>query len=910
MKVFNLNNSKASALVILLCLASIGNLFSQTDGVSIDYSGSPTREAKAILQLNSTEQGFILPRMTSAERLAIAPPASAQGMTVYQTNLTEGYYYWDGTQWLLLSASTGGGYIEYLAVDNAFGTGQAASYDITGNAEIGGSLEVSGNVGINTNSPTAELHIVKADAKLIVEDGVANNSYIALNAGNAGSPQIELTDKFGDMSWAMGGDDALNSFKIAGVASGAMPTINNNNSAEVKLTIETDGNVGIGVIDPTEKLDIDGKIRMRSGATNGYIPVSNVDGVMTWTDPTTITASDNDWLKVGGGTPAVTDEVYHTGNVGIGTTNPETLLDVEGSVSFPFLVQRTGDVDEVGIEFQDDATTGQKGYLSFDHRDASSVNSVSSFHFNTTEATMSVVLDVDGGFYAGSDVALRTNGDSYLNGGNVGIGVTAPDQKLVVDGIIRATDEYRPSTDDWAIRRVGENLQIIEVEQADKIWAEFVDDTRLHLSGIPDLWLDGNLRVSGGTPVVGEVLMATNTNGDADWVDISAAGIGDNLGNHSATTTLDMNNNNITDVNVLSGRSVGTYDKLRVWNNSSYTIGMITGNTLGYLNNDYAMTFTMNADNDRGFLWRDISDDTSDGAMSLTTDGRLYVKSTAHFNGDVGIGTNAPDQLLHVSSGTSGDAIIHLTADTDNSNENDNPQIVLEQDGAAVQGFLALEGDAGTVSAGTMINTFIIGSETSGVQLVTSDNVRMTIESGGDIGIRTTAPTTTLDVNGTVRIRGGSPAVGDVLTATSTNGTATWSAGVPKGTIVAWHKNGGGGTLPSGWQECDGSPATVNGVTIPNLNGGTTSKSGDASRGRFLRGHTSSGLFEGDVSNNFYQVNQDNDDGGSNTVTIDDDGNYTGWFQQYYSNDRMRFRNEGVETRVVNMSVVWIIKTD
>lgn len=69
-----------------------------------------------------------------------------------------------------------------------------------------------------------------------------------------------------------------------------------------------------------------------------------------------------------------------------------------------------------------------------------------------------------------------------------------------------------------------------------------------------------------------------------------------------------------------------SYDKVRVWNSSSYTIGMVSAQSYGYLN-DYAMTFTMNADSDRGFLWRDTSDSASDGAMSLTTDGRLYVKN-------------------------------------------------------------------------------------------------------------------------------------------------------------------------------------------------------------------------------------------------------------------------------------------
>lgn len=126
--------------------------------------------------------------------------------------------------------------------------------------------------------------------------------------------------------------------------------------------------------------------------------------------------------------------------------------------------------------------------------------------------------------------------------------------------------------------------------------------------------------------------------GGTTSVNLSSLQVGDNLGNHLATTDLNMANRAIVNVENLSGVAIPSYDKLRVWSSANYAIGMNNPMTYGYLN-DYAMTFTMNADSDRGFIWRDANDAMSDGAMSLTTDGRLTVKSTARFQDLAGSGT-------------------------------------------------------------------------------------------------------------------------------------------------------------------------------------------------------------------------------------------------------------------------------
>lgn len=57
-------------------------------------------DASALLQVDSTSKGFLLPRMTSAQRTAISSPAV--GLIVYQTDGTEGAYQYKSTGWVAL----------------------------------------------------------------------------------------------------------------------------------------------------------------------------------------------------------------------------------------------------------------------------------------------------------------------------------------------------------------------------------------------------------------------------------------------------------------------------------------------------------------------------------------------------------------------------------------------------------------------------------------------------------------------------------------------------------------------------------------------------------------------------------------------------------------------------------------
>jgi hypothetical protein len=80
----------------------------------------------------------------------------------------------------------------------------------------------------------------------------------------------------------------------------------------------------------------------------------------------------------------------------------------------------------------------------------------------------------------------------------------------------------------------------------------------------------------------------------------------------------------VTGGNVYTGTTQARV-KYGVWSDTNYGIGMQTGYTFGGIVNDYVMTFQMNDSSTRGFWWGDAAHTNAQGAMALTTNGKLTV---------------------------------------------------------------------------------------------------------------------------------------------------------------------------------------------------------------------------------------------------------------------------------------------
>ncbi len=66
--------------------------------------GIATPAASAQLDVTSTSKGLLIPRMTAAQRTAIASPA--EGLLIYQTNVPAGFYFYKAGVWTSLSETT------------------------------------------------------------------------------------------------------------------------------------------------------------------------------------------------------------------------------------------------------------------------------------------------------------------------------------------------------------------------------------------------------------------------------------------------------------------------------------------------------------------------------------------------------------------------------------------------------------------------------------------------------------------------------------------------------------------------------------------------------------------------------------------------------------------------------------
>ncbi|MES2772567.1 MAG: FG-GAP repeat protein [Bacteroidota bacterium] len=202
--------------------------------------GTSTPDSSAILHLLSTEKGFLVPRMDSAQRSQIVSPA--QGLLVYQVKTNPGFYYYSGNTWYKVGVDGNGNeWIKNTAGDiytnRKVGVGNsnpAEALDIAGNIKTIGEIRPNG-IGGEANqvlTATGSGSMIWAKASATDEStgsgtwgdcSVNNITAFQPVASEDGAPN----DNFG-RTVAISGD-----YAIVGSASDDEADLTNNGSASI-----------------------------------------------------------------------------------------------------------------------------------------------------------------------------------------------------------------------------------------------------------------------------------------------------------------------------------------------------------------------------------------------------------------------------------------------------------------------------------------------------------------------------------------------------------------------------------------------------------------------------------------------------------------------------------------------------
>ena len=310
------------------------------------------------------------------------------------------------------------------------------SLNITGDISTGGIYydDENNRIGINTTDPQYQFEVVgevwlNSDT-IIIGDGTFYNK-VQKNAKLSTKDfriVIDCNDDETDRYFSIEKDEDKNAAQGTGTE---------------LMRCQENGNVGIATAAPTEKLDVNGKVRIRDLTVNDNlfnIIVADATGVLYQNNGSWML--DADWYEVGTTDPPndITDEIFTQGKVGIGDSTPEATLDIEKegtAKSILDIFHITNSVSDVDMCETETSILFNQYYY-----DAASPAIAEAGRILVgTETNWTASASTKDGYMAFHTVKDGTVSEAIRidSAGNVGIGTANPGAKLEVAGQVKIT---------------------------------------------------------------------------------------------------------------------------------------------------------------------------------------------------------------------------------------------------------------------------------------------------------------------------------------------------------------------------------------------------------------------------------------------------------------------------------------